>query len=353
MNHVTFTAALTGATTYPRGTTILNSLNLELPPGRLLTDHATCYPPSEPGTVLEPLYPDRLAEDFLALTMPGHPADYPAQSWAASTATMLLARHGDQRAPAYWTPRAVTFLASAAHRWPHLGLDYLFPLLLDDPQLAVDAGSAAMTAIADLPGTTPAVLGAIEACLPEHRHVHLDSGIAVLTRRLTRHLLDTVGDPAARTRICAVLGWRLSNAGLHDEALAPALEAVQMYRRLAEAEQATFEPELAKALGNLCFLLSKLNEPEEAVALAEEAVHIYRELAAANPAQFEPDLAWALNNLSVGLADLHRRQEALPYAEQAVNIYRLLATEPGFEQADLAWALNNLGLLLAELVRSN
>ena len=145
MNHVTFTAALTGATTHPRGTTILNSLNLELPPGRLLTDHATCYPPAEPGTVLEPLYPDRLAEDFLALMMPGHPADYPAQSWAASTATMLLARHGDQRAPADWTPRAVTFLASAAHRWPHLGLDYLFPLLLDDPQLAVDAGSAALT----------------------------------------------------------------------------------------------------------------------------------------------------------------------------------------------------------------
>ena len=45
------------------------------------------------GTVLEPLCPDRVAEDFVALTVPGHAADYPAQAWAADTAGAVL-RHG-------------------------------------------------------------------------------------------------------------------------------------------------------------------------------------------------------------------------------------------------------------------
>jgi hypothetical protein len=138
---------------------------LQLPdPGQILTDHAVCYPPADPGDqmVLEPLYPDRLAEDFLALTVPGHAADYPAQDWAVPTSAALLARDGDASTPATWTARAVTFLASAAHRWSHLGPGQLYPLLRDDPQLAVDAGSAALIAVAGISGVPVPVLEAIE-----------------------------------------------------------------------------------------------------------------------------------------------------------------------------------------------
>ena len=84
MNQTVFTAALTGAVTHEVGLTLLE--NLRLPdPEQILQDHGVCYPSTDPGrtVVLEPLYPDRLAEDFLALTVPGHPADYPAQAWAA------------------------------------------------------------------------------------------------------------------------------------------------------------------------------------------------------------------------------------------------------------------------------
>lgn len=120
MNHAVFAAALTGPLARPAGTAVLDKLGLRQP-GQIIGDHAVCYPPSTGLTVLEPLYPDRLAEDFLALTIPGHPADYPGQPWAAPAATALLERHGDQRTPPAWTPRTITMLAAAAENWPHLG----------------------------------------------------------------------------------------------------------------------------------------------------------------------------------------------------------------------------------------
>lgn len=50
------------------------------------------------GTVLEPLTPDRLAEDFVALTLPGHTADYPAYDWAPTALNALLP-HTDRVSP--------------------------------------------------------------------------------------------------------------------------------------------------------------------------------------------------------------------------------------------------------------
>ena len=81
---------------------------------------------------------------------------------------------------------------------------------------------------------------------------------------------------------------------------------------------------------------------QDALAPAEEAVRLYRELAAANPA-FLPDLASALNNLGIRYSEVGRRQDALAPAEEAVRLYReLAAANPAF-LPDLASALNNLG----------
>jgi hypothetical protein len=115
MGRTVFAASLTGTVNRSTGAAVLERVGLGDRPDGVLDDHRRCYPPAEGGdsTVLEPLYPDRLAEDFLALTTVGHAADYPAQGWAAGTAATVL----DQIAPA----RPVTFLAEAARRWPHLG----------------------------------------------------------------------------------------------------------------------------------------------------------------------------------------------------------------------------------------
>ncbi|MFD7500122.1 hypothetical protein [Streptomyces sp. NPDC059850] len=72
------------------GSALLAWIGLERPL-RLLTDHGTCYPAAEPGAVLEPLYPDRLDEDFLALSLDGHRVTgYPAAPWAAPSGARTL-----------------------------------------------------------------------------------------------------------------------------------------------------------------------------------------------------------------------------------------------------------------------
>ncbi|MDX6705374.1 MAG: hypothetical protein QOI48_1220 [Solirubrobacteraceae bacterium] len=49
---------------------------------------------------------------------------------------------------------------------------------------------------------------------------------------------------------------------------------------------------------------------DEALAAIEEAVGVFRRLAAANPAAYEPNLIQSLHNLSVRLAEAERRDEA-------------------------------------------
>jgi len=353
MNQAVYVAALTGAVGWAAGLAVLEKLRMPAP-DQTLKDHAVCYPAVDPGTVtaLEPLYPDRLAEDFLALTLPGHPADYPDQHWAPGTLTALLARFGDGRVPATWTPRAVTFLASAAQRWDHLGPGYLYPLLRRDPKLAIDAGSAALTALSGIKDVDFAMLESIDDLLPE-RHVDLDAGIAVLTRRLTEHQLRRAADDAARAPLLAHLGFRYSHAGLDEAALATTEQAVTAYRGAAAANPAAFESQLAMALTNLGAHLSDLGRWEEAVTADEESVAIHRRLAA-GPASVartaEPSfqnlsyLAWTLHNLSVDYSTLGRTHAALAAEEEAVEIYRRLnAVDTSAAAPDLAMALDGLG----------
>jgi len=71
MGQAVFAAALTGAVNHEDSIAALDRIGLEAP-ASVLAAHGVCYPPENPGGVLEPLYPDRLAEDFLALSSPGH-----------------------------------------------------------------------------------------------------------------------------------------------------------------------------------------------------------------------------------------------------------------------------------------
>jgi tetratricopeptide (TPR) repeat protein len=148
----------------------------------------------------------------------------------------------------------------------------------------------------------PYALEAIEALLPPGRHVELDIAAAALTTRLTTHRLTTTTDPTHRARLYATLGYRLAHAGQHDQALTATTHAVDLYRRLAQTNPATFEPNLALALNNLGIWLSNLGRREQALTVTTEAVDAYRRLVQTNPAAFEPDLARVLNSLGVRLS---------------------------------------------------
>ncbi|GGP05913.1 hypothetical protein LDL08_18475 [Nonomuraea glycinis] len=77
MGRAVWAATLTGALSHPDGVTVLARVQIATLPenaAQALTDHQRCYPPHDPATVLEPLYPDRLGEDFVALSTPGNTA---------------------------------------------------------------------------------------------------------------------------------------------------------------------------------------------------------------------------------------------------------------------------------------
>jgi len=352
MAQVVFAAALTGATTHSRGAMILRSLDMGHTDG-LLADHALCYPPSDATTVLEPLYPDRLAEDFLALTLPGHTSTaYTAAPWAGPAVEALITRGHDGSAPAHLA-RTVTFLAAAAGpgRWPHVAV-HLAGILRADPELAVAAGSAALTALADIPNIDPTVLDAIEPYLPPERHVDLDIGVAAFTKRLTEYRLTTATDPAVVSELHATLSRRLNSAGMYRQALTPAKDALKLRRQLAEVNPAGHLSDLASSLLNLGVALTGLGQDREALAADEEAVAAYRRLMLEDPAASESDLADALYDLAVDLTGLGQYRDALAADEEAVAIRRrLVQTDPAAHEPDLANALSYLAEIQSRLGR--
>lgn len=345
MARTVFTAALTGALPYQDGLEILGKLDPGADAERLLADHGLCYPPSPPAgrTVLEPLYPDRLAEDFLALSMPGHDISaYPTDPWTTATpAALLNSAAASARVSPPYTPRAVIFLATAAARWPHVGNRYLYPLLRHDPTVAVQAGSAALAALADLPAVPSDILEAIAGHFPQHRDADLDVGIAAVSRRLAATRLAHAGDPLTRARIRDSLVGRLLNAGLFQEAIGAADDALADWRHAAKADPARYEPELARALANLANILRLAGRHQEALDRVREAAEIFHRYP-----QHSDGLAAAMDTLSVCMQELGQQDAAVPLSSRtAVGIFRRLADlDPEEYGPHLAKALNNLGI---------
>ncbi|MFI6082821.1 tetratricopeptide repeat protein [Streptomyces sp. NPDC051217] len=362
MNRAVFAAALTGAVERPTGTVAVTSLGLPLPAETVLADHAVCYPPTgsteppgpadlAPGTVLEPLTPDRLAEDFVALTLPGHVADYPAYDWAPSALNALLP-HTDRASPAPWLPRAVTVLASGAARWPHLGTLHLYPLLREAPWLAVAAGGAALGTLVSLDDIDIGLLEQINAYLPRRDDADLDPAAAVLAVRLAEHWLAVTDDPAEQAVVHLNLGWSLGGAGRYDESLAAEERAVALYRDLARAEPAVYEADLARALNNHAGSLSRERRYDEAVRAMESAVELRRRRLRPDQHADIADLALSLSNYSNNLGRVGRWLEALTVDGEALELYAgLAASRPGEYGGDLAITLLNFGSSLSSALR--
>jgi phosphoribosyl-ATP pyrophosphohydrolase len=153
----------------------------------------------------------------------------------------------------------------------------------------------------------------------------------------------------ARALVLNNLSNHLSNEGDQAGALKVIQEAVEIYRRLAEANAARFEQELAGSLNNLSVQLRNAGDRKAGLEAIQEAVEIDRRLAQTNAAQFEPDLARSLNNLSIWLAADGDTEAALAAVQEAVEIRRRLtqANAARFGR-DLAGNLNNLSNRLAE-----
>ncbi|WP_214416410.1 tetratricopeptide repeat protein [Sphaerisporangium fuscum] len=378
MGQVVYTATLTGRLGYVDGKAALEraSVDSALAAGQLLKDHAVCYPPAgTPGpahleqrspagrggvTVLEPLYPDRLGEDYLALCTPGHSFDFPADPWAEEAPARLLAPpDGDQPAQpgdgvAIWVRQGLTTLIEASRRWPHLATTQLYPLLSAHPHLALHAGGAALAALAELETIDTTLLEAIESVLPAHRHIDLDIGIAAVADRLAKHRLAATDDPVTRARIHEGLAVRLSYAGLHARALTEGRQATQLWDHLVRTIPYAYLPELAGSLINHAGRLADVGRRADAVVFSEAAVGLYRELVSVDRDAYLPELAGSLIDHAVRLAEVGRRSEALALSHQAVDLWReLVSVNRNAYLPNLANSLTLRAVGLAEVGRGS
>lgn len=351
MGQTVYTATLTGGLPHHDAVAALQRIGVESSqhPGQIVKDHALCYPPPAGRgagvAVLQPLYPDRLGEDFIALTTPGHPYDHPSDPWTEGAADRLLTPDGTPT----WTRPALTVLIETARRWPHVADGQLYPLLRAHPELVLQAGGAALASLATMPDVDLSLLETVEARLSHERDVDLDPAIAALTTRLAEHHLTRARHPAEQARTFAKLGTRLTNAGLYHDAVEADRKAVDAYRRLAEYTPRALV-ELSGALGNLGIALSRLGRHAEALAPSREAVRIDRRLAADGSRTSRAYLAASLNNLGNRLSALSRHVEALRVAQESVQIRRRLAkADPDAYRAALASSLDNLANRLAAL----
>jgi tetratricopeptide (TPR) repeat protein len=207
-----------------------------------------------------------------------------------------------------------------------------------------------------LAGQDPAFLLGIESAMP-HQTVELRSRAAEVTRHLyTRLKAELIkGREELKPEVARLannLSIRLSEMGRRADALAPAQEAVDLGRVLAQRNPDAFQPDLAMSLNNLANRLSGMGRRAEALAPAQEAVELRRALAQRNPDAFQPALAMSLNNLAAFLCEMGRHADALAPAQEAVELYRALAQRnPDAFQPDLGKSLINLATFLSEMGR--
>ncbi|MFD4867180.1 tetratricopeptide repeat protein [Streptomyces sp. NPDC058412] len=371
MRRAVHTAALTGTLPHAEAVTALDRIGLsDGPPSVVVDDHAVCYPPRDPaaGVVLEPLYPDRLAEDFLALSTPGHAcAGYVPDPWAAGAAGRLL-RPEQAPSPATgglnwfrrkaqppppetvpYTRSALSVLTDTARRWPHVAEHELWPLLRARPQLAVEGGGAVVAALTEIASVDLPALEAVEKCLPRHQDIDLAPGAAALGRVLTEHRLRLSDSPAERAKLHEALGTRLAQAGLWKEAVASFRSAVSIRRSLPDGGPPTNRLRLAGSLGDLGMALYRTGRQQPAAELMTEGIRLFRELRHSGVPLPVQEFAMALSNLGMALMEMGRGPEAEPYTAEGLRLRRRTARSGRPEaEAELAASLDNYGLLLCQ-----
>jgi hypothetical protein len=323
MGRAVYVAALTRPLDYAAAVVALKSAGLadsNTAAGRLLDEHAMCYPPHDPATVLEPLYPDRLAEDFVALQTPGHAVGgFRPDPWAAEALGALL---GDDAGS---VRTMLVPLIEAARRWPHLTESHLVPLLRRRPELVVLGGSPALSALAASPAVPLDLLAAIESALPADPPADLSAGLAAITERLAA---DFPGDPARAAARDLKLGWRLLNSGRVAEGIGLLARSVATTRRLAKSDHAGHAPQLELALRSLGRAHLQAKDWGAAAAALGEAVGLWTDdRARVRPPA--PEIAGCLADLSLALWHQGDDRSSLATRHRAIGqLRRLVAADP-------------------------
>lgn len=316
MRRTVVTAALTGPVIRDTGRAAVGWHDNAGERDFLLDEHGSCYPAATADTVLEPLYPDRLAEDLVALTVPGHGRAHPTRDWVPSTITRLLDL--DQAV----LTRLMVVLGSTASRWPHVNRDVLCPLLDATPAVAVRAGTPALLLLADILDVD--LLGRVFDEVPEDPPEDLAPGVAAVGRRVLNHRLDLAEDPATRNALSSQLVSVLSRAGHFREAAVVQRDVVDRLRR-EPADPA--DPVVVVGLTVLGLMWQQASVPEEADAAYREAFAAYAGLLGPRSASEVLDYAFLLAAHAVTLRTLGQEDRSGEIAREAVAVAETVPEE--------------------------
>ncbi|GGP53674.1 tetratricopeptide repeat protein [Saccharothrix coeruleofusca] len=348
MAKAVFIATLTGAVRHAVGTWVLRAVDLPDHPEHILVDHRFCYPPVDNALVLEPLYPDRLAEDFLGLLVPGHDVNaYDPDPWTFDVPSVLLTATDGVRSDI--AARAITFLAAAAVRWPHVGRDVLYPLLRADPRLAVEAGSAALTAVAGIGEIPDDVVLSIWRHLPSGRHVDLDLGAAAISGVVVARLGASLPD-GVRAGLLAGHSWRLAAVGRFDEALDQAEQSVALLGEPFRRHRAVHLEDMVGSLDSLAIRLAEVGRRQDALDAASRAAELCEELAGTDHTAHLPRLVRTVGSLACRLAEAGQPEKALEMFRRVVGLNENLVADGRRKHLyGLAMSVSNLATAAAEV----
>lgn len=173
------------------------------------------------------------------------------------------------------------------------------------------------------------------------------------TSRLSRLFEDPALPEDIGVKLAARLSFRASALGLRDLSSVAATRALELQRKLVDADPDRYPGDLAELLLDISTSFNDAGRPQEALAPAEEATSIRRRLVAENLEGELANLAISLSNMTSVLLALRRQHKALASAEECVSIRRGLAGSDGAtELSALARGLANLAVVLGELGRA-
>jgi hypothetical protein len=306
----------------------------------VIDDHSLCYPPTAVGALLEPLLPDRLAEDYLGTMLPG---DVPRSETVWTAEALVRIAGGPNQ---IWRGRMLTVLTETARRWP-AARTQLDRLVQDFPREVLATGASVVESLATAVGVE--ALATLERSLAEELPTDLVMAGAIILDRLSAHWLPS-GDPAWDAVVLNELAMRLSHAGRHEEAVSRSADVVDIRRWLAADGEPANREKLAEALSNHGALLASVGNFDDAFPLGAEALTIFQGLADLEPRKYKAKLAAAIDNQSVHLSTAGHHAQALELARAANDIFRQIPAEDNASHLrEYARSAGNLANRLAEV----
>lgn len=333
LTQAVFTAVLTGPhADYRDAHSALRRTGIGDNLDQLLDDHRALYPPADDRYSLEPLYPDRLAEDFLGLLTPGHGMSFHTNPWAAIAPADLLRRQTGEE-PFPYTAQALIFLTAASSRWPHLA-QTLTRVLQSDPALGVLGGGAALHSIATAPGLDVATLEQVAEHLPSKTSLDLAPGAEAIISAITnRHLAESEDSPTVRAYLLWEVAQRRLGIGDFQGSDEASSAAVAYLRLLADEDPQQHVASLSSALGLYAQTLGTRLHFDQAFSAIDEAEQLCRRFqepwGSLNPSH----LAQIVSIKSAVLQGAGRIDDARDAAEEVDSI---LAALPGGEPEHIA-----------------